>query len=86
MLDGVLHQRLQHHGGHHHVESDGIEVFHHAQFVAPEAHHFDIEIIVDELHLIAQVDEGIALALQPAQNAGQLHDQYPRHVGIEAHQ
>ncbi len=61
MLDRVLHQRLQQHAGHHHVERCRIEFLHHPQFVRPEAHHLNVEIVVDEFHFFAQRHERSAL-------------------------
>ena len=60
VLDGIFHQRLQQHAGHHHVERIRIEFFHHFQLVAAKADDFDIEIVVDEINLVLQGHEGVA--------------------------
>ena len=64
----------------------GLEFLHHPQLVAAEAHDFDVQIVVDEFHFLAQRHEGIAAVEQAAQDVGQLDDQFARRIGIEAHQ
>ena len=86
VLDGILHQRLQQHAGHHDVERSGIQFLPHPQLVAPEANHFDIEIVVDELHFLAQRDKGVTAVQQAAQDVRQFDDHDARGVRIEAHQ
>ena len=64
VLDGVLHQRLKQHGRNHHFEGLWIQLLDDSQLVAAEAHHFDIEIVVDEFHFLAQRNKGIAAVEQ----------------------
>ena len=52
MLDGILHNRLQHHAGNNHVQSLWIEIFDDPQLLCAESRDFDIEIVVDELHFL----------------------------------
>src|ERR1035441_1181495 len=68
MLDRILHQRLQDHTGHEKVERGRFEFLDHLQLVTPKARHFDIEIIIQKLQLLAQGDERVSLAQQPPQN------------------
>ena len=70
----------------HDVERFRIKVFIDAKLVAAKAHHFDIEIVVNEFNFIAQLDKFIMLAQQAAQDLGKLQDQFARAVGIKAHQ
>src|SRR5690242_8860451 len=86
VLDGVLDQRLQEHAGDDGIERRFVEILDHAQLVAPEAHNLDVEVVVDELELLAQLDEGVAFAQQPPQNVGEFYDDLARGIGIEAHQ
>ena len=50
----------------------------------PEADHFDVEVLVDRLELLAQRDEVIGAAHQPAQQARELRDEHARRVGLRA--
>src|ERR1039458_8964094 len=86
MLDRILHQRLQDHAGHKKVERGRLEFLDHLQLVTPKARHFDIEIIIEELQLLAQWDERVSLAQQTPQNVAQLHDHLAGGIGIAAHQ
>ena len=86
MFDGILHQRLQQHAGDDHIERRRIEFLHHPQLVAPEAHDFNVQIVVDELELLAQRRKGLARIQEAAQNRSQFEDHLARLVRIEAHQ
>src|ERR1051326_5793933 len=86
VLDAVFHERLQKDCGDHDVERFRVKVLVDAQLVAAKADNFDIEIIVDELNLIAQLHKLIMFAQQAAQNLEELNDQFTSAVGIKAHQ
>ena len=49
-----------------------------------EADDLDVEVLVDRLELLAQRDEVIGAAHQPAQQARELRDQHARRVGLRA--
>ena len=55
VLDGVLHQRLQDHAGNQVVERGGVEFLEDLQLLAPEAHHLDIQVVIEELDLFPAV-------------------------------
>ena len=57
-----------------------------AQLLPAKADHLDVEVIVDELDLFAQLHKLIMLAQQPPQDFGELKNQLPRQIGIKTHQ
>ncbi len=61
MLDRVFHDRLEEHGRNDHLQAGGIKLLDDAQLVAAKADDLDVEIIVDELELLAQLDEAVGL-------------------------
>src|SRR5207253_1704770 len=73
VLDRVLDQRLQDHAGDVCLERLGIKLLGYPQFLA-EADYFDVEIIVDELDLFAQLHKGLLLIQEPPQNTCKLQD------------
>src|SRR3984957_3400476 len=86
VFDGIFHQRLQQHAGDYDIERGSGEFLAHSQLVAPEAHNFDIEVVVDEFDFVPQGRKSFARIQQAAENCSQLEDHVPRHVGVEAHQ
>jgi len=86
VLDAVFNQRLQQHAGNHGFERRRIEVLDDLELVASKAHDFNIEVIVDELHFLAQRNERIRTVKQAAKNGRELQHHLARRVGIEAHQ
>src|SRR5262249_31714004 len=86
VLDGVLDQRLEQHARNQKVKSRWLQLLDYTQLIPPEAGDLDVQIVIDELHLFAKLDEGLVLAQQTSQDAGQLHHQLARGVRIEAHQ
>ena len=84
MLDGIFDHGLQQHAGDEGFESVVVHFLEELKLVAAEADDFDVEIIVDELELFAQRDEGFVLAQEAAKNVGKLQDDAAGHVGIEA--
>jgi len=57
VLDAVLDQRLKQHARNHGFQRRRIEIFDNLELVAPKAHHFNVQIIVDELDFLAQGDK-----------------------------
>src|SRR5262245_17337050 len=86
MLQAVFYERLQQHGRDNHVERVRIQVFVNAQLVAAKADYFDVQVVVNELDLFAQLDELVVFAEQAAENLGEFDDQLASAVGIESHQ
>src|SRR5208282_2242802 len=86
VLDAVLDQRLQQHAGNHDCQRRRVKVLDNLELVPSKAHNFNVEIIVDELHLLAQRNERIRTMQQAAKNGSELQDHVTRRVGIEAHQ
>src|ERR1700690_2620275 len=86
MLDGIFDHRLQQHGGDEGGESFFLDFLEDLQFVAAEADHFDVEIIVNEFQLFAQRHERFVFAQQSPQNVRKLQHDAARHIGIEANQ
>jgi len=86
VLDAVFDQRLQQHAGNHGFQRRRIEILDHPELVPSKAYDFNVQIIVDEFHFLAQRDERIRAVQQAAKNGSELQDHLPRHVGIEAHQ
>jgi hypothetical protein len=62
VLDRILHHGLQQHAGHERLQSFLVNFLEDLQLVAPEANHFDIQIIVDEFKFLAQRHERLVLA------------------------
>ena len=54
VLDGIFHQGLEQHAGHHNVERLRIEILDHLQFVAAKANDFNVEIVVNEINFVAK--------------------------------
>ncbi len=65
MLERVLHQRLQNHAGYQMVQRVRFEFLKDFEFVATEAHDFNIEIVVEELNLFAQGNKRITFTQEP---------------------
>ena len=51
-----------------------------------EAHALDVEVFVDRFQLLAKRDEVFLAAQQPAEQAGQLHDQHARRFRLRSDQ
>src|ERR1019366_822350 len=86
VLDAVFDQWLQQHAGNHDGKRLRIEVLDDLELVRSKAHNFNVQIIVDELHFLAQRNERIRTVQQAAKNGSELQDHFTRRVGIEAHQ
>src|SRR5580698_936413 len=86
MLNCVLDDRLQQHAGHERVERLLIDFLENLELVAPKADDLDVQIIVDEIKLFPQRNEGLMLPQQPPQNIGKLQHHAASHVRIEADQ
>jgi len=86
MLDAVFHQRLQQHAGNHGFKRCRIEILDDLELVPSKAHDFNIQIVVDELHFLAQRNERIRTVQQAAKNGSEFQDHLASRVGIEAHQ
>src|SRR5882762_93007 len=86
MLDRVLDQRLEKHRGDHHIQRLRIEFLHNPQLVASKADDLNIEVVVDELYLLAQRNERIRAVQQPPEDGRQLDDEFAGGVGIEPDQ
>ena len=86
VLDGIFDDRLQQHAGNESFERLLVDFLEDLQLVAAEANHFDVEIVVDELELLAQRHERFVLAQQPPQNIRKLQHHAAGHVRIEADQ
>ncbi len=67
MLDGVFDERLEEHGGDDDVEGVGGDFFYYAELFA-EADDFDVEVVVGEVELFAEGDEGVAIAEEDAED------------------
>src|ERR1700674_342795 len=86
VLDAVFDQRLQQHARHHSFQRRGIEILDDLELVPSKTYDFNVQIIVDELHFLAQRDERIRTVQQTAKNGSEFQDHLPRRIGIEAHQ
>ncbi len=86
VLDGIFNHGLKQHAGDECLESLVVNFLEDLKFVAAKADDFDVEIIVDELELFAQRDEGFVLAQEAAENVRKLQDHAAGHVRIEANQ
>src|ERR1035438_226053 len=86
MLDAILDERLQQHARNHRFKRWRIEVFDDVEFVTAKAHDFNIEVIVDELDLLAKRNKRIGTVQQPPKNGRKLQNHLSRRIGIEAHQ
>src|SRR5207245_221401 len=51
----------------------------------PEAHNFNVEIVVDELDFVTQLHEGLLLIQQASQDTREFQDHGAGCVGIDAH-
>ena len=58
MLNRILNQGLEQHGRYHHFERFRLEFLDDPQLVTPEAHDFNVQVVVDEFHFLAQGNEG----------------------------
>ena len=52
--DSILHQRLQNHAGHEHIQGSRFNFFADLQLVPSEAHHLDIQIVIDEIQFLLE--------------------------------
>src|SRR5450755_1372683 len=86
VLDGILHHGLKQHAGKKGFERVFINFLEDLEFVAAEANHFDVEIVVNEGQLFAQRNKGFVFTEQPAQDIGKLENYAAGHVRIEANQ
>ncbi len=82
MLDRVLHQGLDDHGGDVGCERFVVDLLLHQELAASEADRLDVEVRVDELQLLLERDEMVLLLQELSQDARELADEHPRHFGI----
>src|SRR4051794_3397936 len=85
VFDRVLHDRLQHHAGHNHVERLRIEVLDHSQLVGAKSCYLDVEIVVDEIYFFPQHNERVMLPEQGAQNIRELSNEFASLLRPEPH-
>ncbi len=71
MLDAVFNQRLQQHARHHGFERCRIEILDNLELVPSKTHDFNIQIIIDELHFLAQRNKRIRTVQQAAKNGSE---------------
>jgi hypothetical protein len=83
VLDGVFDKGLEEHRGNDDVEGFGGNFFYDAELLA-EADDFDVEVIVGEVELFAERDEGVAVAEEDAEDVGELDDHLAGEVGLGA--
>ena len=77
VLDRILHQRLQQHARHDHVERLGADPLVDTQ-LRTESDDLDVEVLVHRLELFAQRHEMIGAAHQSPEETRELRDQHAR--------
>ena len=86
VLDGILDDWLQHHAGNNHIKGLRVEVLHDLQLFRTKTGDFDVEIVVDELHLLPQQDKCVMFPEQRTQYVGELHNQVSRLLWANTHE
>jgi hypothetical protein len=85
VLDGVFDEGLEEHRRDDDVESFGGDFFDDAELFA-KADAFDVEIVVGEVELFAEGDEGVAVAEEDSEDVAELDDHLAGEVGLGANE
>src|SRR5258708_3460137 len=84
VFQAILHHRLEQHAGHKRFERGFVDVLHNIQIVFSETRYFDVQVIVDELQLLAQRHKRLMLPQQTAQDVAHLQHYAARRIRIKA--
>ena len=86
MTNGVFDQRLENHAGNDHIQSFRINLLADPELVPPEAHDFNIEVVVDEVKLLLERDKMHLRLEPPAEDVRKFQDDRPGRIRIDAYQ
>src|SRR5258707_396578 len=86
VLQAILHHGLEQHARHKRFQGGIVNLLHDVQIVFSESRHLDVQVIVDELQLLAQRHKRFVFAQQPPQNVAQLQHHAARRIRIKADQ
>ncbi len=86
MTQSILHQRLQNHAGHDHIERFRVDLFQDLQLVTAEANHFNPQVVVDEIQFRLKRRKVYLRLQSAAENVGELDQHGTRRIGIKSDQ